>query len=121
MGEPIAIRALKRFAMDWGKKHGLDKEPVPTAKKNNIKVAVIGSGPGGLTAAYELGLKGYDVTVFESHPVAGGMLAVGIPEHRLPNEVLRSDIEYIQNTGVIIKTNTTLDEYFTIDDRVKEG
>ncbi|MBN2246848.1 MAG: NADH-quinone oxidoreductase subunit NuoF [Candidatus Aminicenantes bacterium] len=121
MGEPIAIRALKRFAIDWGKKHGLDKEPVPTAQKNNIKVAVIGSGPGGLTAAYELGLKGYDVTVFESHPVAGGMLAVGIPEHRLPKEVLRADIEYIQKTGVNIKTNAALGKDFTIDDLFKEG
>jgi len=84
-------------------------------------VAIIGAGPAGLTAGYNLCLKGYQATIFESLPVPGGMLAIGIPEHRLPRRILNFDIENIIKSGVIIKTNMTLGKDFSIDDIFKEG
>ena len=94
-GEPIAIRALKRFVMDWAIENAKNALPIQKSERYNIKVAVIGSGPAGLSASYKLNLLGYDVTIFESQAVAGGMLALGIPEHRLPKAILKSDIELI--------------------------
>jgi len=120
-GEPIAIRALKRFVMDWAIENGKDTLPIQTPQRHNIKVAVIGSGPAGLAASYTLNMLGYDVALFESQAVAGGMLALGIPEHRLPKAVLKSDIEFILKSGVVLKTNTTLGKDFTIDDLIQKG
>jgi len=120
-GEPIAIRALKRFVMDWAAENGKDIPPISTSKRHNIKVAVIGSGPAGLAAASELNILGYDVTVFESHDVAGGMLSLGIPEHRLPKAIVKSDIEFIVKSGVQLKTNTALGKDFSIDDLIQKG
>ena len=120
-GEPIAIRALKRFVMDWAVENGKDTPPISTSKRHNIKVAVIGSGPAGLAAASELNIRGYDVTVFESQEVAGGMLSLGIPEHRLPKAVVKSDIEFIVKSGVQLKTNTALGKDFSIDDLMQKG
>lgn len=122
VGEPIAIRALKRFVMDWAAENGKDEESVvEVAPRNGMKVAVVGSGPAGLTAAFKLNLKGYDVTVFESHPVAGGMLAVGIPEHRMPKAILQSEVDHIRRTGVEIKTGTMLGKDFSLDDLFDDG
>jgi NADH-quinone oxidoreductase subunit F len=120
-GEPIAIRALKRFVMDWAIENGKDTLPIQPPKRHNIQVAVIGSGPAGLAASYTLNMLGYDVTLFESHAVAGGMLALGIPEHRLPKAVLKSDIELILKSGVLLKTNKALGKDFTIDDLIRQG
>ena len=120
IGDPIAIRDLKRFVMDWAKQNGY-QIPIQRVKADKEKVAIIGAGPAGLTAAYNLCLKGYQTTIFESLPVPGGMLAIGIPEHRLPNKILNDDIENIIKTGVTIKTNTALGKDFTIDDLFKEG
>jgi NADH-quinone oxidoreductase subunit F len=106
-GDPIAIRALKRFATDYAKKKGL-KYPIKREKSRKEKVAIIGSGPAGLTAGYYLGIKGYNVTIFESLPVIGGALAVYIPEHRLPADVLNYDIENVKEAGVEFKTTTTV-------------
>jgi NADH-quinone oxidoreductase subunit F len=106
-GDPIAIRALKRFATDYAKNKGL-KYPIKREKSRKEKVAIIGSGPAGLTAGYYLGIKGYNVTIFESLPVIGGALAVYIPEHRLPADVLNYDIENIKEAGVEFKTTTTV-------------
>ncbi len=106
-GDPIAIRALKRFANDYAIKAGI----YPTSKKENPKgekVAIIGSGPAGLTAGYFLAKKGYDPTIFEALPIPGGAMAVCIPEYRLPRDVLDMDIENIKNSGVKIKTNTRI-------------
>jgi NADH-quinone oxidoreductase subunit F len=114
-GDPIAIRALKRFVADYA----LDKGLVPFREANpqiKARVAVIGAGPAGLTAAYNLALKGYQPTIFEALPVAGGWLAKGIPEHRLPRRVLNHDIENIKNAGVAIRTGTALGRDFSIDD-----
>ena len=120
-GEPIAIRALKRFIMDWAVENGKENLPIQTLKRHNIKVAIIGSGPAGLAASYTLNMLGYDVTIFESQAVAGGMLALGIPEHRLPKAVLKSDIEFILKSGVQLKTNTALGKDFALDDLTLQG
>jgi NADH-quinone oxidoreductase subunit F len=115
-GEPIAIRSLKRFVMDWASEKDLDP-PVPKkASADSKKVAVVGAGPAGLTAGYNLTLKGYKVTIFEASPVAGGWLALGIPDHRLPKEVLKRDIDNILKTGIELKTNTALGKDLSLDD-----
>jgi len=118
-GDPIAIRALKRFTTDYGITHGI-KPDVKFHKTREEKVAIIGSGPAGLTCGFYLAQKGYEVTIFEALPVAGGMLAVGIPEHRLPKKVLNADISAIQNAGVTIKTNQALGKDFSLDDLFKK-
>ncbi len=120
IGEPIAIRDLKRFVMDWARQNDF-QIPVQRTKTDKEKVAIIGAGPAGLAAGYHLCLKGYQTTIFESLPVPGGMLAIGIPEHRLPNKILNADIENIIKSGVSIKTNTALGKDFTIDDLFKQG
>ncbi|MBL7152112.1 MAG: NADH-quinone oxidoreductase subunit NuoF [Phycisphaerae bacterium] len=106
-GEGISIRVLKRFLADYERQKGLDLIPRPKQTRTE-QVAVVGSGPAGLTCAYYLALEGYRVTVFESLPVAGGMLAVGIPDYRLPRDVLNWEIENIKKLGVEIKTDTTI-------------
>ncbi|MFX1250085.1 MAG: FAD-dependent oxidoreductase [Promethearchaeota archaeon] len=115
--EPIAIRALKRFIADQEIEQ--EKPELPLERKANI--AVVGSGPAGLTCGYYLARQGYKVTVFETLPVIGGMLAVGIPDFRLPRDALKKDIDYIRDWGVEIKTNQTLGKDFTIDDLFAEG
>ena len=104
--KPVSICALKRFVAD---RVDLETLPMPEIEKKEEKVAVIGSGPAGLTAAYFLALEGYRVTIFESLPVAGGMLRVGIPDYRLPPEVLEKEIRAITRLGVEIKFNTAWD------------
>ncbi|MCK4672625.1 FAD-dependent oxidoreductase, partial [candidate division WOR-3 bacterium] len=112
-GDPISIRALKRFAVE----HGNGKKIKRIKKKlSGKKVAIIGSGPSGLMAAYSLAQKGYTPTIFEAEPMTGGMLRLGIPEYRLPKTVLEEDITRVINTGVVIKTNKKLGRDFTIKD-----
>jgi NADH-quinone oxidoreductase subunit F len=108
-GEAVSIRALKRFLADYEREKGIDVMPKPKEKRTE-KVAIVGSGPAGLTCAYYLALEGYNVTIIESMPVVGGMLALGIPEYRLPREALNWDIEKIKQLGVDIQTNTTVGE-----------
>ena len=112
--QPVAIRQIKRFMAD----HERDKPWTPPRleEPKAEKVAVIGAGPAGLTAALRLAQKGYPVTVFEALPVAGGMMAVGIPEYRLPRDVLKVEIENIKRAGVEIRLNTALGKDFTLDD-----
>ncbi|MFC2169107.1 FAD-dependent oxidoreductase [Acidobacteriota bacterium] len=119
IGEPIAIRALKRFVMDWAIENNCQIPNEQKKPKKNNKVAIIGAGPAGLTAGYYLNQKGYQVTIFESLPVPGGMLAIAIPNHRLPKNILKFDIENIIKSGVTIKTNMTLGKNFSIDDLFK--
>ncbi|MBT9163465.1 MAG: NADPH-Fe(3+) oxidoreductase subunit beta [Chloroflexi bacterium] len=111
--EPLAINPLKRFITD-----GVNVEQIelPQITPNGHSVAVIGSGPAGLAAAHDLALWGYSVTIFEALSEGGGMLRAGIPEYRLPRDVLRKDIEYIQKLGVVIKTDTRIGEQVTLDD-----
>jgi heterodisulfide reductase subunit A len=103
--QPVAIRTLKRFMADYELKAGREKA-TPVERTKEEKVAIVGSGPAGLACAYDLVRQGYPVTVFESAPEAGGLLRYGIPEYRLPKEVLGNEISYIQELGVEIKTNT---------------
>jgi len=118
----ISIMALKRFVADWEREQqmlGSDdaEEPSgPARKPDGPKVAVVGSGPAGLACAYQLAHTGHAVTVFEALPVAGGMMTVGIPEYRLPRDVLQYDIDRIRESGVEIVTNSALGREFTLDD-----
>ena len=114
----ISIRDLKRFAAD---QIDLASLPLPGIVWKNEKIAIIGSGPSGLAAGYFLGLAGYRSTIFEALPVAGGMLAVGIPEYRLPEKVLQKEIENITRFGVTIKTNAPIGPDHTIEDLLNEG
>ena len=116
--EPIAICALKRFAAD---QIDLNDLPLPDITPRDEKVAIIGAGPAGLTAAYFLAKDGFKVTIFEALPVAGGMLRVGIPDYRLPPDVLEKEIKWITRLGVEIKFNTALGRDITIDGLMNDG
>ena len=116
--EPISICALKRFVAD---QVDIEDIPLPEIERRDEKVAIIGSGPAGLTAANFLALEGYESTVFEAQSVAGGMLRLGIPDYRLPPEVLNKEIRAITRLGVEIKLNTALGRDVTIDGLFKEG
>ena len=105
LDEPVSIRDLKRFVTDYEMSVGRG-EIAPYPRTREEKVAVVGSGPGGLTAARDLARMGYGVTVFEALTVAGGMMAVGIPEYRLPKAVLQKEIEGIQRRGVEVRLNS---------------
>jgi heterodisulfide reductase subunit A len=107
--EPLAIRSLHRFVADYELKVGRERgAPVERARQD--RVAVVGSGPAGLACAYDLVRLGYPVTVFEAAPKAGGLLRYGIPEYRLPKEVLDSETGYIEELGVEIKTNSPVND-----------
>jgi heterodisulfide reductase subunit A-like polyferredoxin len=118
--QPLAIRELHRFLADWELSFG-EPAAVAATDARNEKVAVIGSGPAGLSAAYSLARRGYGVTVFEKLPVAGGMMAVGIPAYRLPREILNLEIDVIRRMGVEIKTGVTLGKDMTLDSLKKDG
>ncbi|MBW1971447.1 MAG: FAD-dependent oxidoreductase, partial [Deltaproteobacteria bacterium] len=118
--EPISICFLKRFVADKVKEENFNYVPVIEEKKEE-KVAIIGSGPAGLSCAYDLALKGYPVTIFETLPVEGGMLAVGIPEYRLPKNILKEEIDAIKSLGVEIKCNTSIGKDIPFEDLWKQG
>ena len=113
--EPIAITSLKRFAADYETRFPTETR-VAVGEPKYEKVAIVGSGPAGLTSAFHLAKQGYRVTIFEALPVAGGMLVTGIPEYRLPREVVHRDIKFITSLGVEIKTNTPIGQDLSIDD-----
>lgn len=115
LDEPIAIRRLKRFATEQGK-----LPPVaPPRNKRKGKVAIVGGGPAGMSAAYYLARLGYAVTVFEAMPVPGGMMAIGIPEYRLPRAILRREIDRIVGLGVELKLDNAMGRDFTLADLEK--
>jgi NADPH-dependent glutamate synthase beta subunit-like oxidoreductase len=114
----VAIDGLKRFVSDIEKE---DKTDLSAPELNGKKVAIVGSGPAGLLAAFDLRKMGYGVTIFEALPVAGGMLAVGIPEYRLPRSVLNKEIEYLLRLGVEIKLNTPIGKDLSFEDLKTQG
>jgi heterodisulfide reductase subunit A-like polyferredoxin len=106
--DPVGIMALKRFVVDYALAYGREKvEPTPRTRAE--WVAVVGAGPAGLTAAHDLAKLGYGVTVYEALPVPGGMMRVGIPAHRLPKGVLQQDIDDILALGIVLKTNSPIE------------
>ncbi len=118
-GEPISIGKLERFAADWAGEQGI--RPEGAKEKKDKKVAVIGSGPAGLTCAGDLARMGYDVTIFEALHEAGGVLVYGIPEFRLPKEkVVRREIENVKALGVKIETDVVIGKSTTIDELMEE-
>ncbi len=118
-GEAISIGKLERFVADYARENGI--KPVVTAEKKNKKVAVIGSGPSGLTCAGDLAKMGYDVTIFEALHEPGGVLVYGIPEFRLPKKsVVASEIENVKALGVKIETNVIIGKSLTIDQLLEE-
>ncbi len=118
-GEPISIGKLERFVADWSRENGV--EPEKAESMNGKKVAVIGSGPAGLTCAGDLAKLGYEVTIFEALHEAGGVLVYGIPEFRLPKEtVVKHEIENVKKLGVKIETNVVIGKSTTIDELLSE-
>ena len=112
-GEPVAIGRLERFVADWHNEH--TSETVTPPASNGHKVAVIGSGPSGLTCAGDLAKKGYKVTVFEALHLAGGVLVYGIPEFRLPKSIVAKEIDGLKALGVDIETNMVIGKTLSID------
>jgi len=116
LDQPIAINDIKRFVADYEAKNGgPDVEPAKRTKKETV--AIIGSGPSGLSAAYDLANMGYGVTIFEAQSVAGGWMAMGIPEYRLPRDLLKAELDVIQKTGVTIKLNSPVNSLEEIWDQ----
>ncbi len=118
-GEPVSIGKLERFTADWARENGV--APKGVEEKNGKKVAVIGSGPAGLTCAGDLARLGYDVTIFEALHEAGGVLSYGIPEFRLPKQdVVAKEVENVKALGVKIETNVVIGKATTIDELMEE-
>ena len=118
-GTHINIGKLERFVADFDSEAGLAHEAIP--EKSRGRVAVIGSGPAGLTIAGDLSRQGFAVEIFEMEPEPGGVLMFGIPEYRLPKEVVRREIKKIENLGVTFHLNTTIGRDFTVDDLFAKG
>ena len=118
-GDPVGIGRLERFVADWHNAHASDNVTVP--EKNGHKVAVVGSGPSGLTCAGDLAKKGYEVTVFEALHTAGGVLVYGIPEFRLPKSIVQKEVDTLKKLGVKIETNVVIGKTLTVDELFEEG
>lgn len=118
-GEPVGIGRLERFVADWHNTYCTDAPAVPAP--NGHRVAVVGSGPSGLTCAGDLAKKGYRVTVFEALHLAGGVLVYGIPEFRLPKAIVQKEVDTLRALGVDIETNVVIGKTITIDELFEEG
>lgn len=119
-GDPVAIGNLERFAADRAREQG-DGDLPPKAAPTGKRVAVVGSGPSGLTVAGDLILKGHDVTVFEAFHRPGGVLVYGIPEFRLPKDIVQSEVHYLERLGVRIKSNTVVGRTVSLDELFDDG
>ena len=117
--EPVGIGRLERFVADWHNSHFNSELSLP--EPNGHKVAVVGSGPSGLTCAGDLAKKGYKVTVFEALHLAGGVLVYGIPEFRLPKEIVEKEVETLKKYGVDIETNVVIGKTLTVDELFEAG
>ena len=118
-GEPVAIGRLERFCADWYLKNVHEKAKRP--QSNGHKVAIIGSGPAGLTCAGDLAARGYEVTIFEAFHTAGGVLMYGIPEFRLPKEIVQTEVGGLRDMGVDIETNMVIGKVLSVDDLLNAG
>ncbi len=118
-GEPVGIGRLERFVADWHNEH--DHFNITVPKPNGHKVAIVGSGPSGLTCAGDLAKKGYKVTVFEALHLAGGVLVYGIPEFRLPKAIVQKEVDTLKKLGVDIETNMVIGKTLTIDELFEMG
>ena len=118
-GEPVAIGRLERFVADWYRENVTEKAEKPAS--NGIKVAVVGSGPAGLTCASDLGKLGYEVTIFEAFHTPGGVLVYGIPQFRLPKEIVRHEVEGILDLGAELSLNTVVGKTITVDELFEMG
>ena len=118
-GDSVSIGKLERFTADYARRHNIKENG--DIRKINKKVAVVGAGPAGLTCAGELAKMGYDVTIFEALQQSGGVLIYGIPEFRLPDEVVEYEVENIKNLGVKIENNFVIGRTMNIDDLIKDG
>jgi glutamate synthase (NADPH/NADH) small chain len=119
-GEPVAIGNLERFVADWERENGTGELP-PKADPTGKKVAVVGSGPAGLTVAGDLIAKGHEVTVFEAFHKPGGVLVYGIPEFRLPKDIVAQEINFLERLGVKVERNQVVGRTITIDELFEEG
>jgi len=119
-GEPIAIGRLERFVADWERAQGKVEVP-PRPKQKNKKIAVVGSGPAGLTVASDLAKLGYGVTLFEALHKAGGVLVYGIPEFRLPKAIVQAEVDFVQSLGVELKTNALVGKLYTVQELLESG
>ena len=117
-GEPVAIGRLERFVADYHNANCKEKAVKP--ESNGKKVAIIGSGPSGLTCAGDLAKKGYEVTVFEAFHLAGGVLVYGIPEFRLPKSIVQKEIDTLKDLGVKVETNMVIGKVLSIEELIKE-
>ncbi len=117
--EPVGIGRLERFVADWHNEHFEGEPSVP--ESNGHKVAIVGSGPSGLTCAGDLARKGYEVTVFEALHQAGGVLVYGIPEFRLPKKIVAKEVETLKKMGVKVETNIVIGKTMTVDELLEEG
>ena len=117
-GEPVAIGRLERFVADWHNANAT--QPAKKPASNGHKVAIVGSGPSGLTCAGDLAKKGYDVTVYEALHLAGGVLVYGIPEFRLPKAIVQKEVDTLTQLGVKVETNVVIGKTITIDELMQE-
>ena len=118
-GEPVGIGRLERFVADWHNAHAEGEVKKP--ESNGRRVAVVGSGPSGLTCAGDLAKKGYEVTVFEALHLAGGVLVYGIPEFRLPKAIVQKEVDTLKALGVKIETNVVIGKTITVDELFEDG
>ncbi len=118
-GDPVGIGRLERFVADWHNAHSTEAADKPEC--NGHKVAVVGSGPAGLTCAGDLAKKGYEVTVYEALHLAGGVLVYGIPEFRLPKSIVQKEVDGLKAMGVKVETNTVVGRTITIDELMEEN
>jgi len=119
-GAPIAIGRLERYVADWELNHQTDSNP-EVAPATGKRVAVVGSGPAGLTAAADLAKRGHEVTVYEALHIAGGVLMYGIPEFRMPKHIVQAEVDYVKSLGVEIKLDSVMGKISTVDELLEEG
>ncbi len=120
-GAPVAIGRLERYVADWERANKQATSPVVAPEPNDKRVAVVGSGPAGLTTAADLAKMGYGVTIFEALHVAGGVLMYGIPEFRLPKEIVQAEVDYVTSLGVELKLDSVIGKTDTVDELLNNG